>query len=91
MFTLEEGVHALLFIDFQYVIPIKWAKVHPPFEKLSRKKYSEHERNDIFRSFCVFRVQIYSSLSGPFQVRSLEWEVNGTYNGFTTDLLGRYI
>ena len=96
------GVHASLFLYFQYVIPIKWAKVHPPFEKLSRKKYSEHERNDIFRSFCVFRVQIYSSLSGPFQVRfrsvsgpfqvrSYEWEVNGTYNGFTTDLLGRYI
>ena len=77
-------------------------KSAPPLEKLSRKKYSEHERNDIFRSFCVFRVQIYSSLSGPFQVRfksvpspfqvrSYEWEVNGTYNGFTTDLLVRYI
>ena len=118
IFSFLRSVHpphknALLYVHFRggarFVIPLfsifythKWAKVHPPLEKLSRKKYSEHERNDIFRSFCVFRVQIYSSLSGPFQVRSrsvpspfqvrsYEWEVNGTYNGFTTDLLGRYI
>ena len=68
MFTLGGGARFVIPL-FSIFYTHKWAKVHPPLEKLSRKKYSEHERNDIFRSFCVFRVQIYSSLSGPFQVR----------------------
>ena len=33
----------------------------------------------------------FKSVSKPFQVRFMEWEVNGSYKGLTTDLLGRYI
>ena len=91
------GVHASLFLYFQYFIPINGQKCTPPLEKLSRKKYSEHERNDIFRSFCVFRVQIYSSLSGPFQVRfrsvpspflriGEKWDLHRTCIGLAWDL-----
>ena len=31
----------------------------------------------------------YAFASNPFQVRSLEWELHGTYYGLTWDLLGR--
>jgi hypothetical protein len=31
------------------------------------------------------------SVPSPFQVRSYEWEVNGTYNGLTTDLQRTYL
>ena len=39
-------MHASLSLDCQSVIPVKWAKVHPPILKLSRKKYSERGNNE---------------------------------------------
>ena len=33
----------------------------------------------------------FSFATNPLLIRSIEWELNGTYNGFATDLLGRYI
>lgn len=73
-------------------------KSAPPLEKLSRKNI-QNTKETIFSVRFVFSVFKYTlpsqvrfkSVPGPFQVRSYEWEVNGTYNGFTTDLLGRYI
>jgi len=92
------GVHASLFLYFQYFIPINGQKCTPPL-KNSHEKNIQNTKETIFSVHFVFSVFKYTlssqvrsrSVSGPFQVRSYEWEVNGTYNGFTTDLLGRYI
>ena len=97
MFT-SGGVHASLFLYFQYFIPINGQKCTPPL-KNSHEKNIQNTKETIFSVHFVFSVFKYTlpsqvrsrSVSGPFQVRSYEWEVNGTYNGFTTDLLGRYI
>ena len=33
----------------------------------------------------------FKPVAKPFQVPFMEWEVNGTYKGVTTDLLGRKV
>ena len=94
----RRGVHASLFLYFQYFIPINGQKCTPPL-KNSHEKNIQNLKETIFSVHFVFSVFKYTlpsqvrsrSVSSPFQVRSYEWEVNGTYNGFTTDLLGRYI
>ena len=63
------GVHASLFLYFQYFIPINGQKCTPPL-KNSHEKNIQNTKETKFSVHFVFSVfKIYSSLSGPFQVR----------------------
>ena len=61
----KRGVHASFFLDFQFVIPLKWAKVHPPLQTLSQKTHSNAETQRIIRFFIV----IFSFTSGSLLIR----------------------
>ena len=71
------GVHASLFLYFQYFIPINGQKCTPPL-KNSHEKNIQNTKETIFSVHFVFSVFKYTlpsqvrsrSVPGPFQVRS---------------------
>ena len=76
------GVHALLLLDFQCVISLKWSKVHPPLAKLSRKIFFV-----CFRSASPSLLIRFKSVVSPFHSMGAEWELHGSHMGLTTDSL----
>ncbi len=78
----EGGAHALLLLDFQCVISLKWSKVHPPLAKLSRKIFFV-----CFRSASPSLLIRFKSVVSPFHSMGAEWELHGSHMGLTTDSL----
>ena len=82
-YTSKRGGCTLSFwLDFQYVIPIKTAKVHPPLAKLSRKIFFV-----CFRSASPSLLIRFKSVVSPFHSMGAEWELHGSHMGLTTDSL----
>ena len=81
-YTSKRGVHALLLLDFQCVISLKWSKVHPPLAKLSRKIFFV-----CFRSASPSLLIRFKSVVSPFHSMGAEWELHGSHMGLTTDSL----
>ena len=92
------GVHASLFLYFQYFIPINGQKCTPPL-KNSHEKNIQNTKETIFSVHFVFSVFKYTlpsqvrsrSVSSPFQVRSKSVPMNGRLMGLTTDLQRTYL
>ena len=73
--------HIFIFLIF-FLPPIEPSPTPTPFSQ---------NRRDYLRLFFHLPLIRFSFASNPFLNRSLLWEVNGTYNGLTTDLHGSYI